>query len=156
MSAPSKILAIDDDPAVTDYLQAKLGGSYHVIVSNAPLQAVELARRELPDLILCDVSMPDMDGYELCRRIKADSVLADTPVVLLTADRTEAGDEERGLEAGSVDYLNKTLDRAVLQARLRLHLELRDAQRSLKSQNALLEASVATRTEELEIGRAHV
>ncbi|MSQ71867.1 MAG: response regulator [Betaproteobacteria bacterium] len=149
----SKILAIDDDAAVTDYLQANLGGTFDLVVTNDPGEALEMARRERPDLVLCDVSMPEIDGYELCRRIKADADLGDTPVILLTASRTEAGDEKRGLEAGSVDYLNKTLDRAVLQARLRLHLALRDAQGGMRDQNALLEASVAARTAELEASR---
>ena len=149
----SKILAIDDDRAVTEYLLANLGGIYEVVVSNEPEQALELARRERPDLVLCDVSMPGLDGYEVCRRIKADPELSDTPVILLTASRTEASDEKRGLEAGSVDYLNKTLDRAVLQTRLRLHLELRAVQRAMKSQNAQLEANVAARTAELESSR---
>lgn len=149
----SKILAIDDDSAVTKYLQAKLGGHYDVVICNDPGQALELTRRERPDLVLCDVSMPGIDGYEVCRRIKADPEFGDTPVILLTASHTEAGDEKRGLEAGSVDYLNKTLDRAVLQGRLRLHFELREAQRAMKDQNAQLEASVAARTAELETSR---
>jgi len=149
----SKILAIDDDPAVTGDLQAKLGGSYQVVVANQPAQALEVARRERADLILCDVGMPDVDGYELCRQIKADRQIGDTPVVLMSDRRTGADDEKRGLDAGSVDYIDKSLDGAVLVTRLRVHLELRDAQMALKNQNALLEASVATRTAELEANR---
>ena len=153
IASQPKILAIDDDPAVTDYLQAKLSGAYVLVVTNQPGEALAVARRERPDLILCDVSMSGIDGYEVCRRIKADAELADTPVILLTASRLDASDEKRGLDAGSVDYLNKTLDGTVLQARLRLHLELRVAQKALITQNALLEASVAARTAELETSR---
>ncbi len=148
-----KILAIDDDAAVTAFLQSTLAARYAVVVTNRPLEALELARRERPDLILCDVGMPALDGYELCRRFKADPVLGDTPLIFLTGNELSAADEKRGLEAGSVDYLDKALDPAVFQARLRLHLELRDAQRALKSQNARLEARVATRTAELEASR---
>ena len=152
-SVKRKILAIDDDAAVTAYLQSTLAANYDVVATSEPLLALALARRERPDLILCDVGMPALDGYELCRRIKADPELGDTLVIFLTASRIDAVDEKRGLDAGSVDYLDKALDPAVLQARLRLHLELRDAQQSMKNQNALLEASVAARTAELEASR---
>ena len=148
-----KILAIDDDAAVTAYLQAKLGAVYDVVATSDPLAALALARSERPDLILCDVVMPEMDGYELCRRIRADPLLAGTPVIFLTAAQIGPDDEKRWLEAGSVDYLDKALDPAVLRARLRLHLELRDAQQTMQEQNALLEARVATRTAELEASR---
>ena len=149
----SKILAIDDDPAAADYFHAKLGSAYEVVVSHDSAKALELVRRERPDLVMCDVTMPEPDGYTVCRRIKEDPEFGDTPVILLTASRVEAAEEKRGFEAGSVDYLNKTLDRAVIQARLRLHLELRDAQKAMKNQYALLEASVAARTAELETSR---
>ena len=148
-----KILAIDDDAAVTAYLQAKLGAVYDVVATSDPLAALALARSERPDLILCEVVMPEMDGYELCRRIRADPLLAGTPVIFLTAAQIGPDDEKRWLEAGSVDYLDKALDPAVLRARLRLHLELRDAQQTMQEQNALLEARVATRTAELEASR---
>ena len=135
-SSRTRILVIDDDPDVTDYLSLRLAAGFGVIVTNTPLDALELARRELPDIILCDVSMPDLDGYELCRQLKRDPLVQDIPVIFLTAKRTDMADERLGLDAGAVDYLNKTLDSSVLEARLRLHLALRDAQR--------------------EIGRAHV
>ena len=151
--AKNKILVVDDDPAMTDYLSLRLGGGFAVVVTNAPEQTLALARRERPDLILCDVSMPGMDGYELCRRIKLDPATADTPVIFLTGTRTDMEDESLGLKAGAVDYLHKTLDSSVLEARLRLHLALRDAQRELIGQNALLEAKVARRTAELEASR---
>ena len=153
MSDPAKILAIDDDPAVTDFLRAKLGESYAIVTTNEPAEAAALARDELPDLILCDVSMPQLDGYEVCRRIKAEAATRDIPVILLTSSRAEADDETRGFEAGAVDYVSKTLDRGVLDARLRLHLALRQAQHAMKNQNAQLEAKVAERTVELEASR---
>ena len=149
----NKILVVDDDPDMTDYLSLRLRAGFTVVATNEPLQTLELARSEHPDLILCDVSMPGIDGYELCSMIKNDPVTADIPVIFLTGTRTDMEDESRGLKAGAVDYLNKTLDSSVLEARLRLHLALRDAQRALKNQNALLEAKVAKRTAELEASR---
>jgi hemerythrin len=149
----NKILVVDDDPAMTEYLSLRLGAGFTVVTTNEPLKTLELARKEQPDLILCDVSMPGLDGYELCRRITLDPAMADTPVIFLTGTRTDMEDERRGLKAGAVDYLNKTLDSSVLEARLRLHLALRDAQLELKNQNALLEAKVARRTAELEASR---
>ncbi|MBI3374893.1 MAG: response regulator [Betaproteobacteria bacterium] len=153
MSKPAKILAIDDDPAVTEFLRAKLGARYAIVTTNEPAEAAALARDELPDLILCDVSMPQLDGYEVCRRIKSDAATRDIPVIFLTSSRTETDDETRGFDAGAVDYVSKTLDRGVLDARLRLHLAVRQAQHSMKNQNALLEAKVAERTVELEASR---
>ncbi|MFM9972339.1 MAG: response regulator [Burkholderiales bacterium] len=151
--AKNKILIVDDDPEMTDYLSLRLRAGFTVVAINEPLAALQLARDERPDLILCDVTMPDLDGYELCRQIKDDPVTADTPVIFLTSTRTDMADESRGLKAGAVDYLNKTLDSSVLEARLRLHLALRDAQRALKDQNVFLEATVAKRTAELEASR---
>lgn len=149
----SKILAIDDDPALTELLQVKLGAVHDVVVCNDAREALALARREQPDLVLCDVVMPGVSGYEVCALLNADSTLAGTPVILMSANRTEAADQQRGLEAGAVDYLDKPLDFAVLLARVRLHLELRDVQKVMKNQNAQLEASVAARTAELETSR---
>ena len=152
-SPKNKILVVDDDPDVTDYLCLRLATGFTVIATNAARDALELASLERPDLILCDVSMPDIDGYELCRRLKQHAATGDIPVIFLTAKRTDMADERLGLDAGAVDYLNKTLDSSVLEARLRLHLALRDAQRELVNQNTLLEAKVARRTAELEASR---
>lgn len=147
-----RILAIDDDPAVTDYLSAKLGAHYEVIVTNDATEAVAMARARVPDLILCDVEMPGTDGYEICRKIKADVATRDAPVIFLTV-RTDSRDEARGFEAGAVDYIHKRLDREVLEARVRTHLALRDARRAVESQNVQLEVMVARRTAELEASR---
>jgi hemerythrin len=151
--AKRKILVLDDDATITDYLSIKLGASFGVLTSNDPEQGLALARAEQPDLVMCDVGMPGMDGYEFCRRMKADPETARIPVIFLTATRTEAADERRGLDVGAVDYLNKTMDRGVLEARIRMHLALREAQDALQNQNALLEARVAERTAELEASR---
>ena len=130
MSTKPTILAIDDDPAVTQYLEAKLGAIYRVVTTNLPARAVALARAEQPDLILVDVDMPEIDGFELCRRLKADGS-ADTPVLFLTA-RTDGADELRGFEAGGVDYIHKHLERDVLAARVHQQIGLHKVQQALR------------------------
>lgn len=127
----STILAVDDDPAVTEYLQAKLGARYRLISTNSPGDALALARSEQPDLILLDVDMPELDGFELCRRMKRENETLDAPVIFLTA-RSEGFDEVRGFEAGGVDYIHKRLDRAVLEARVRQQLALHESQRAMR------------------------
>jgi hemerythrin len=124
------ILAVDDDPVVTEFLEAKLGSSYRMVTTNVPAQAVKLARAERPDLILVDVDMQGLDGFELCRQLKADG-MADTPVVFLTG-RTDGSDEVRGFEAGGVDYIHKHLEREVLEARVRQQLSFQKVQKALR------------------------
>jgi hemerythrin len=130
MSEKPTILAVDDDPVVTQYLETKLGGSYRVITTNIPDKAVELARTERPDLILVDVDMNGIDGFELCRNLKADGV-SDAPVVFLTG-RTDGTDEVRGFQAGGVDYIYKHLEREVLEARVRQQLSYHQMQKGLR------------------------
>jgi len=80
-----KILLVDDDEAVLDFLQAKLGARYDLISTNAPENVIELARRHAPDLILCDVDMPEMDGGDLSSALFVDRELRDIPLLFLTA-----------------------------------------------------------------------
>jgi hemerythrin len=157
MNAPErteKILVIDDDPSVTGYLAAKLGKLYLVIQVNDSTKAIAVAQTEHPDLVLCDVNMPGTDGYELCRRMKALDAISDAPFIFLTSTRTDAEDEEKGLACGAVDYLHKTQDRDVLEARVNTQIALRRARIALRDQNVLLETKVAERTAELEQSRA--
>lgn len=148
MSAKPTILAVDDDPAVTQYLEAKLGNSYRLVTTNLPAKALELAHAEQPDLILVDVDMPDIDGFELCRRLKADGN-ADTPILFLTG-RTDGSDEVRGFEAGGVDYIYKHLEREVLEARVRQQISLQRVQKGLRER--LREAMHNLRTTKVTTG----
>lgn len=130
MSDKPVILAVDDDPAVTQYLEAKLGANYKVVSTNIPTKAVALARALQPDAILIDVDMPDIDGFELCRRLKADAI-GDAPVLFLTA-RMDGADEIKGFEAGGVDYIYKNLEKEVLEARVRQQISLQKVQQALR------------------------
>ena len=153
MSKPGSILVVDDDSAVTDYFKAGLGGRYEVRVTNEPAEALSIARMMRPDLIVCGVAMPGYSGLELCRGFKADPLVSDTPVVFLSATRTSVEDQMAGFAAGAVDYIQKDFDHALLEARLRVHLDLRRARHELAVQNAQLEARVAERTAALEENR---
>ncbi|WP_300156951.1 hybrid sensor histidine kinase/response regulator [Solidesulfovibrio sp.] len=139
-SRPS-VLVVDDVPAnirvLVDFLRE--GHDLHVATSGA--DALTLAERLRPDIILLDVIMPDMDGYEVCRRLKADPALAEIPVIFVTACFAPE-DEALGLSLGAVDYIVKPVSRAVVRARVKNHLELRRARESLARQNeALTEAA---------------
>lgn len=142
-----KILAVDDDAGVTIRLATGLGTDFGVVTVNDPSKAMTVAKKETPDLILCSVGMRSTDGHELCRRLKAE--VGKTPVILMVARPVEAADRQRSLDAGAVDCLNKTADMKPLGARLRLHLELRQAKEQ-EDQSAIIEAKVAERTAQLE------
>jgi DNA-binding response OmpR family regulator len=124
------------------------GEATRVISTNLPNKAVALARSIQPDAILLDVDMPDIDGFELCRRLKADAV-GDTPVLFLTA-RTDGTDELKGFEAGGVDYIYKHLERDVLEARVRQQISLQKVQQALRER--LREAMHNLRTTKVTTG----
>jgi len=105
-------------------------------------KALEVARKVMPDIILMDIMMPQMDGYEACRRIKADQNIADIPVIFITA-MSDVADESRGFEVGGVDYIAKHVSKMILLARVATHLALHD-------QKIACEKQVVQRTAELE------
>jgi serine phosphatase RsbU (regulator of sigma subunit) len=128
------ILLVDDAPANIQVANAILKDAYRVRVATSGAKALELVQAApIPDLILLDVEMPKMDGYEVCRRLKADAGTRDIPVIFLTG-KTEAEDETRGFSVGAVDYIHKPFSPAVVQARVETHLALRDAREQLAQQ----------------------
>jgi len=137
MRVQQTILIVDDSAPSVQLLHSALGG-YRVLFALNGEDALRLAAEARPDLILIDVVMPGMDGYELCRRLKADELLGEIPVVFITS-LARTSDEERGLELGAVDYITKPVVPALV--RLRVHAQL-----ELKRQRDLL----ARRTAELE------
>src|SRR5215472_10675431 len=101
------LLLVDDDPENIKIVNSILGNKYKLRVATDGFEALELAKEEpLPGLILLDVIMPQMDGYEVCSQLKTDSKTHDIPVIFLTG-RTEVADETRGFEVGAVDYIHK-------------------------------------------------
>jgi putative two-component system response regulator len=117
------ILAVDDEAGNLQLLRQVLQDDYRLSYAKDGLRALELAQQERPDLVLLDVMMPGMSGYEVCAALKALPATAAIPVIFVTA-LTEADDEVEGFAAGAVDYITKPLRAAIVRARVRTHLSL--------------------------------
>jgi phosphoserine phosphatase RsbU/P len=128
------VLVVDDAPANIQVAQSILKDDYKIRVATSGAKALELAKvAPIPDLVLLDVMMPGMDGYEVCRLLKGEETTRDIPVIFLTG-KTDSEDETRGLEVGAVDYIRKPFSPAIVRARVRTHLILRDAREELARQ----------------------
>ncbi len=127
-SDPKKtVLVVDDTPENLNVVKGVLVPTYRVIAAVNGLLALKLAEKQAPDLILLDVMMPDMDGFEVCRRLKANPQTADIPVIFLTA-KNEIEDETSGFDLGAVDYITKPISPPTLIRRVATHLSLVRAQ----------------------------
>ena len=142
------VLVVDDTEVNIDVLVATLGNLYDIAVALDGESALEIASENPPDLILLDIMMPGLDGYEVCRRLKEDPVLTKIPVIFLTA-LTEIENKTKGFQAGAVDYVTKPFEVLEVQARVKTHLSLVLARQELEQQNEILEERVAERTREL-------
>jgi CheY-like chemotaxis protein len=119
-----KILVVDDEEAHRELLKMMLENEYSIITANGGKEALKFASEANPDLILLDVMMPDMQGDEVCRQLKADKRTRHIPVIFVTS-MAEIVDEQKGLEAGAVDYITKPIQFSIAQARIAIHLELK-------------------------------
>jgi putative two-component system response regulator len=119
----ARILAVDDEPSNLQLLRQILQDQYSMLYAKDGQRALELAQQERPDLILLDVMMPGMTGYEICRQLKATPATAAIPVIFVTA-LAEINDELSGFEAGAVDYIMKPVSAPIVKARVRTHLSL--------------------------------
>jgi len=147
--SPAKILIIDDNPENLRVAAALLESQdFAVRTARDGERGILRAQSARPDLILLDVQMPGIDGYETCRRLKVDPSLSDIPVIFMTA-LTEVADKTRAFEAGGVDYVPKPFEAAELLARIGTHLSLARLQQELQAHNALLEERVTERTRAL-------
>ncbi|MDF1613680.1 PleD family two-component system response regulator [Desulfurivibrio dismutans] len=126
------ILAVDDSPMNIQILHEILHPTHRVLFATNGADALEVAAESLPDLILLDIMMPEMDGYEVCRRLKEDPRTRRIPVIFVTA-LSENEDEAKGLDLGAIDYLTKPVNRAVVLARVMNHLELKRYQDFLQN-----------------------
>ena len=146
---PPGILVVDDTPTNLQLLTELLADSYRVRVAASGLRALAICHADpQPDLILLDISMPELDGYEVCRRLKAQAQTRDIPIIFLTA-RTDAQDEHLGLSLGAVDYISKPISPAILLARVRTHLQAKASADFLRDTNQYLAQEVERRTGEL-------
>jgi putative two-component system response regulator len=143
------ILIVDDTPDNIALLSALLKDQYKLKIATNGVKALQIAAvAPYPDLILLDVMMPEMDGYETCRRLKAVAETADIPVMFLTA-KIHPEDEERGLTLGAVDYIAKPISPPIVLARVATQLTLKKARQFLTEQNRHLEHMVDERTRQV-------
>ncbi|MEY8878819.1 MAG: diguanylate cyclase [Leptothrix sp. (in: b-proteobacteria)] len=134
----STVLIVDDMPSNIEVLLAALDSEHELRIATSGRQALtQLARGELPDVILLDLMMPGMDGYAVCAELKRDPRTRDIPVIFVTA-QIDAASEAQALAAGAVDFIHKPIHALVVRARLRLHLELERRTRALAAANAAL------------------
>ncbi|MES9857115.1 MAG: response regulator [Sedimenticola sp.] len=127
------ILVVDDAPENIDILNALLQDKYQIKAAVNGLRALAIALSETPpDLILLDIMMPEMDGYEVCRKLKSTAETCNIPIIFVTALNEEA-DERRGLELGAADFITKPYSPAIVHARVATHLELKACREQLQS-----------------------
>ncbi len=151
----AKILLVDDIGNNLKLLRSILRNNYDLFFAKNGEDALSLAKTYSPDLILLDIMMPGMDGYEVCSRLKADEKCQNIPVIFVTS-KGLAEDETMGFNLGAVDYITKPVSAPVVQARVRTHLQLAQAKKKLASQNLQLEKKVRERTEELHRTRLEI
>lgn len=144
-----RILVVDDTPDNLTLMSALLKDRYRVQLANQGERALKLVESHPPDLILLDIMMPGIDGYQVLQQLQADTKLAQIPVIFLTA-KSEPEDERYGLQLGAVDYITKPISPAILLARVHTHLMLKEARDFLQDRNAFLEAEVQRRTRDVQ------
>ncbi len=138
-----RILIVDDEKIIINFLRGSLQSDYLIQAAKNSEKALEIVAESPPDLILLDIMMPEIDGYEVCKRLKSDDKTKNIPVIFLTAMK-DSGYETKGLELGAVDYITKPINTAILKTRVKHHLEREGYRKHL-------EKLVDKRTEELRI-----
>lgn len=136
------ILVVDDTLVNIDLIKAALSETYLVQAAVSGEMALAIVEEQKPDIVLLDIMMPEMDGYEVCRRLKANEKTRDVPVIFLTA-KSDIADETKGLGLGAVDYITKPISVPIVQARVRTHLALYDQTRELERMVELRTAELA-------------
>jgi putative two-component system response regulator len=142
------VLVVDDTEANIDILVETLGSEYEVSVAIDGEGALQIINTNLPDLILLDIMMPGIDGYEVCRRLKSEPETSEIPIVFITS-MSEIQNKTKGFELGAVDYITRPFEVMEVKARVKTHLSLMLARKELANQNIILEEKVKERTKEL-------
>ena len=146
---PARLLVVDDTPANLSLLTNLLDHTYRVQLATSGVKALDIAQRNPPDLIVLDVMMPEMDGYEVCRRLKVDARTRHVPVLFLTAlSRPE--DESRGFEVGGADFIHKPFNPATVLARVATQLQVKAWQDALADRNRWLQQALQARLVEVD------
>lgn len=144
------ILVVDDTPENLTFMSGLLKDFYRVKVANNGEKALAIVQSDNPpDLVLLDIMMPGIDGYEVCRLMKTNHRTIDIPVIFLTA-KSEIEDERRGLNLGAADYITKPVSPPILMARVKTQLTLKASTDFLRDKNAFLEYEVSRRTQEIQ------
>lgn len=142
------VLIVEDNPTNIDLLVSTLNTGYRLgIAKNGP-KALDYAAKQRPDIVLLDIMMPEMNGYEVCSRLKANPDTASIPIIFITA-MSETVNKTRGFELGAVDYITKPFHAAEVKARIRTHISLEAMRKQLESQNVLLEHEVDRKTTQI-------
>jgi putative two-component system response regulator len=118
----NRILIVDDEPGNIKILSNVLADDYALSVAISGAQALEIAKVQLPDIVLLDMVMPEMDGIQVCQALKADETTKDIPVIFVTS-MSDTANEERGLDAGAVDYISKPISPPIVKARVKIHIQ---------------------------------
>lgn len=149
MDRQTTIMIVDDTEMNIDILVEELQDDYELIVAINGVEALELLQEQKPDLILLDIMMPDMDGYEVLEKIKENQDLVHIPVILLSAI-TDSDSKSKGFSLGAVDYVTKPFEIVEVKARVKTQLRLEEARIILENQNIVLEEKVKERTDLIE------
>ena len=149
VGARATLLVVDDTPANLVLLSGLLSPSYRVQLAPSGAKALELARRQSPDLIVLDIMMPDLDGYEVCRRLKDDPATRDIPVLFLSA-LNQAEDETRGFECGAADFIQKPFNATTVLARVATQLQAKSWRDALSRRNLWLQTELESRLAEVD------
>ena len=150
-SEKATVLLVDDTPDNITLLNGLLKDDYKTKVANNGERALKVANTDpIPDLILLDIMMPGMDGYEVCRQLKAEMKTREIPVIFLTA-KTQVEDEQMGFDVGCVDYITKPISPPIVLARVKTQLTLKLAGDFLRDKNDYLESEVVRRTREVQV-----
>jgi sigma-B regulation protein RsbU (phosphoserine phosphatase) len=153
MEDRGKILIVDDERFNINVLADLLKPNYKIMAAISGAQALKAARSQNPpDLILLDVMMPELDGYEVCRQLKADDATREIPVIFVTAMGQES-DETKGLSLGASDYITKPISPAIVEARVKTQLERKQHLDELQKAYAIINAQKERMQEELNVGR---
>jgi len=145
-----RILVVDDAPENLMILESILSRDYSLKLLNDSSQALDYAFATPPDLILLDVMMPGIDGFDICRRLKANSRLADVPVIFITS-KTDVEYEERGSPVGASDFIHKPISAPIVSARVKTHIKIKFLLDFLKAENTSLQKNAEYSTSELAI-----
>lgn len=146
------VLAVDDTPENLDVVKGILADEYIVKAAVNGKMALKIAETQAPDLILLDIMMPDMDGYEVCRRLKGNPATAEIPVIFLTA-KDQDTDQAKGFDLGAADYIQKPVNALILRSRTKTHVHLKKNLDALHEAYALINTQRQRMQDELNVGR---